>query len=134
LLEIWLALDLKPKERNDLSVYLGSQIRDYVTEPRAIADIELLSIVDPGRSAAVSNVRQAIGERLQIARQDALQSLQTARVDHELVDALSRDGATIETLAALNAVGIGRSELSRIAEVFPTSGREALSGAADTDD
>lgn len=122
--QIWLDLDLDNFQRRRLSNHLVKRLPRYVTEPAAVADIDLLAKVDPDRSAAMSNVRQARGERLNMIRQNLMANLQSANVGDDLLNRLNHDGATVEVLAALNAVGVSNSDLPRIAEYFPAQDRD----------
>lgn len=123
--DIWWDLPLKAQDRKELADFLGSRIPDYVTEARAEADIELLSIVDPARSAAISNVRQAIGERIEIAKRNALQSLQSIGVAEDILNRLQDGGAGIDILTSLNLIGVSRADLSRVAELFPPANQDS---------
>lgn len=128
--DLWRGLS-SDRARESAAGIIAGYARDHMATDMADGDIALLARIegsDPAlkvRTPSLSDVRSNLRhEQAQMKRTmiGSLKEIDT--VDTSVIDALEREGATVEVVEALISARLSPSDLSTIAEAFPVLHRE----------
>jgi hypothetical protein len=118
LLALWEA-EVPESQRARAAATVGAIVAEHLEDPLADVDLELLSRIDPERASGLRNVREQLARERVNIRSGALHELENRDVSRDLLDAITRSGATREVLVALVAAGVPAQLMAQIAELFP---------------